>query len=92
LGSFHTLDLPRIFFGTDNASLAIQDRYISFITSMDPNRGIGNAPAGHKTHWPKWHGKRALIEFGLNATSIIADDFRSSSYEYIKSHIDSFRY
>lgn len=92
LGSFHTSDLPRIFYGTDAPSLAIQDRYISFITSMDPDHGVEDAPAGHKTHWPKWHGKEELMEFGLNATSLIADDFRSASYEYIKAHIDSFRF
>lgn len=92
LGSFHTSDLPRIFYGTDAPSLAIQDRYISFLTSMDPNRGIENAPSGHKTYWPTWRGKRELMEFGLNATGLIVDDFRSASFEYIKSHIDSFRY
>jgi hypothetical protein len=87
LGSFHTSDLPRIFYGTDAPSLAIQDRYISFVTSMDPNHGIENAMSGHRTYWPTWRGKRELMEFGLNATGLIIDEFRPASFDYIKSHI-----
>lgn len=50
LRSFYTPDLPPIFYGTDAPSLAIQDRCISFITSMDPNNGIEYAPAGSKAY------------------------------------------
>ncbi|KUL82989.1 hypothetical protein ZTR_09335 [Talaromyces verruculosus] len=92
LTSFHTSDLPPIFYGTDAPSLPIQDWYISFITSMDPNHGIEHAPAGSKAYWPKWREKTELMEFELNDTSLIVDDFRSASYEYIKAHINSCRY
>lgn len=77
---------------TDAPSLAIQDRYISFITSTDPNHGIKHAPAGSKAYWPKWHEKTELMDLELDDTSLIVDDFRSASYEYIKAHINSFRY
>ena len=36
VGTFHTSDLPRIFYGADPTSLAIQNRYIAFVHSMDP--------------------------------------------------------
>ncbi len=88
LGTFHTADLPRVFYGTDAASLAIQDRYIAFVESMDPNIGAEIAPAGHRTHWPTWQETRQLLEFGANSTGLITDDFRNTSFEYIRAHLD----
>lgn len=92
LGTFHTSDLPRLFYGTDAASIAFQDRYIAFINCMDPNDGVDVALDGYKDYWPKWQQARRLIEFGPSSTSIIADDFRGASFKYIQSHLDALRY
>ncbi|KAH8671726.1 Alpha/Beta hydrolase protein [Xylariales sp. PMI_506] len=88
LGTFHTADLPRIYYGTDDASRAIQDRYIAFVTSLNPNDGVAVASTKHKTYWPIWQDSKQLIEFGANSTGIINDNFRAASFEYITSHMD----
>lgn len=92
LGTFHTSDLPRVFYGADDASLAIQDRYIAFVNSLDPNDGVAVAPVGYKTYWPKWQETRQLIEFGANSTGLITDNFRAASFEWIQSHLDVLSY
>ncbi|KAK1572875.1 Alpha/Beta hydrolase protein [Colletotrichum navitas] len=88
LGTFHTSDLPRIFYGSDDASRAMQDRYIAFVTSLDPNSGISGS-AGYRTSWPKWKESQQLLEFGANSTRLIPDDFRVSSFEYIQANLDN---
>ena len=92
LGTFHTSDLPRVFYNTDDASLAIQDRYIAFASSTDPNDGVPWAPAGFKTHWPQWHESRQLMDFGANATGLIKDDFRDASFKFIASHMKTLQF
>jgi carboxylesterase type B len=91
LGTFHTSDLPRIFYGTDDASLAMQHRYIAFVNSLDPNHGVAVSPTGFKSYWPKWQETRRLLEFGANSTGLISDDFRATSFEYIQSRLDVLR-
>lgn len=96
LGTFHTSDLPQLFHSVDATALAVQDRYIAFVNSLDPNDGLALAPVGYETYWPTWRDtgttKRPLIEFGANSTSIVADDFREASFEYIESHVDVLRF
>lgn len=90
LGSFHTSDLPHAFYGTDEASRAMQDRYIAFTTSLDPNNGL-SAPAGYGTFWPKWQKSQQLLEFGPNSTRLVPDDFRATSFNYIQKNLETFR-
>ncbi|WYZ43604.1 hypothetical protein EsH8_VII_000040 [Colletotrichum jinshuiense] len=90
LGSFHTSDLPHAFYGTDEASRAMQDRYIAFTTSLDPNNGL-SAPAGYGTFWPKWQKSQQLLEFGPNSTRLVPDDFRATSFNYIQKNLEIFR-
>ena len=91
LGTYHVSDLPRSFSYTDRVSSAIQDLYISFAHSLDPNGGAAEDPDGYVTHWPKWREGRQLIEFGVNSTRLLTDDFRTPSFNYIRSHLDSLR-
>ncbi|KAH8662551.1 Alpha/Beta hydrolase protein [Xylariales sp. PMI_506] len=92
VGTFHTSDLPYAFYGTDDTSLALQDRYISFVVSLNPNDGVATAPAGQKTYWPTWQESQQLLDFGANSTGLIKDDFRAASFEYIKSHLNVLRH
>ncbi|KAK2022882.1 alpha/beta-hydrolase [Colletotrichum zoysiae] len=90
LGSFHTSDLPRVFYGSDDASRAMQDRYIAFATSLDPNSGVSES-AGYRTYWPKWQESQKLLEFGPNSTRLVVDDFRATSFEYIQANLEKLR-
>ncbi|KAH8891512.1 alpha/beta-hydrolase [Thozetella sp. PMI_491] len=91
LGTFHTADLPHVFYGNDPASVAIQDRYIAFVKSLNPNDGLASVAAGMDTYWPEWHESRQLLELGANATRLLRDDFRAASFEYINSHFDALK-
>ena len=91
MGTFHTMDLPMMFYGVDDVSKSMQSRYIAFVDSMDPNNGVSAAPEGFKTAWPLWHKDAKLIEFGATGTTLVTDDFRSQNYCFIKEHLDVLR-
>ncbi|KAJ9419876.1 hypothetical protein FOXG_22198 [Fusarium oxysporum f. sp. lycopersici 4287] len=91
LGTWHTADLPRMFYKTDEASSGIQDRYIAFVNSLDPNDGLADAADDAFTRWPSWHDSRQLIDFRANSTGLLDGDFRSNSFNYIRKNLESFR-
>ncbi|KAI1260888.1 alpha/beta-hydrolase [Xylariaceae sp. FL1019] len=92
LGTFHTQDLPAIFYRNDDVARSMQTRYIAFVNSLDPNEGRLKAPLGYQTEWPEWDkcGVK-MLEFGGNGTGILRDDFRGEAYEFIVSHLDALR-
>ncbi|KAI1114065.1 Alpha/Beta hydrolase protein [Nemania sp. NC0429] len=91
MGTFHTADLPKLFYGVDDVSRAMQTRYIAFVDSIDPNHGRLAAPAGFQTEWPLWSDGRKLIEFGANRTGVLVDDFRKTSGSFIQDHLKALR-
>ncbi|KAH8901641.1 alpha/beta-hydrolase [Thozetella sp. PMI_491] len=91
LGTFHVSDLPRLFYGTDDVSHSLQSRYIAFVSSLNPNGGMSESPSGYQGYWPTWQGGHQLLEFGANSTGILFDNFRSSSFEYLRAHLSVLR-
>ncbi|KAH6953844.1 Alpha/Beta hydrolase protein [Ilyonectria sp. MPI-CAGE-AT-0026] len=91
LGTYHVSDLPRMFAKTDEVSRGIQDRFIAFVNSLDPNDSVADPADNASTRWPSWHESRQLLEFGANSTGLLDGDFRSSSLEYIRDHLEIFR-
>lgn len=91
LGTYHSTDLPHIYYETDDVSTAIQDLYISFVDSLDPNNYANSTPSGYLTFWPTWHEKKQLLELGAQSTQLIDDDARTTSFEYIYAHLESLR-
>ncbi|KAH6843283.1 Alpha/Beta hydrolase protein [Chaetomium sp. MPI-CAGE-AT-0009] len=90
--SYHaTTDIPRLYFETDDVSVAIQALYISFVYSLDPNNYAASTPSGYLTAWPTWQEKKQLLEFGADSTRLIDDDARAASFEYIRAHLQSLR-
>lgn len=89
LGTYHSTDVPHLFYKTDDVSAAIQALYISFVASLDPNNYAASTPGGYLTPWPKWQEKKQLLELGARSTRLINDDFRAASFEYIRAHIES---
>lgn len=91
VGTYHVSDLPRLFYKTDDVSKGIQDRYIAFLNTLDPNEGLPNATDGSFTHWPTWQESRQLLEFGKDSTELLDGDFRKKSFRYIKERLSDLR-
>jgi carboxylesterase type B len=79
LGTFHASDILTTYGITPGfASASIQSYYISFFNTMDPNSGtIGLAS------WPQWSQGKELMHFLALSNALLADDFRSASYDYL---------
>ncbi|KAI1345321.1 Alpha/Beta hydrolase protein [Xylaria sp. FL0043] len=91
LGTYHSSDLPHVYYETDDVSASIQDLYISFVDSMDPNNYVASTPSGYVTFWPIWQEKKQLLELGAHSTQLIDDDARTASFEYIRAHLETLR-
>ena len=91
LGTFHTMDLNKMFYGMDDLSRSMQNRYIAFVDSLDPNNGKDSLPKGFDTSWPLWRNGRKLIEFAANRTDLLIDDFRNDCYYFVKMHLRHLR-
>ncbi|KAK3385755.1 Alpha/Beta hydrolase protein [Podospora didyma] len=92
VGTYHSTDMPRLFYEKDAVSTAIQDLYISFVHSLDPNNDKAPSSGGYLTfRWPTWQEKKQLLELGVESTSLIDDDARAASFEYIRAHLERLR-
>lgn len=87
LGTFHGSDILA-FSGLAPGfpSSSIQSYYISFINTLDPNNGTDGL-----TEWPQWSKAQELLHFNSFSNDILADDFRSESYDYLLEHAADFR-
>ena len=91
LGTYHGTDLPHIYYETDDISTSIQDLYISFVDSLDPNNYAASTPSGYLTFWPTWQKKKQLLELGAQSTRLIDDNARATSFKYIRAHLETLR-
>lgn len=89
LGTFHSSDVAQVFYGIPSnfASRAIQTYYINFINSQDPNVG-----ARGYMNWPRWGDSLQLVNFFCQNASLLTDDFRQESYEFITQNIASLHF
>jgi carboxylesterase type B len=91
LGTYHSTELPYLYYGTNNISRSIQDLYISFVDSLDPNNYAPTSSNEYLKHWPTWQKKKQLLELGAQSTCLIHDNARAASFEYIRTHLESLR-
>lgn len=84
LGTFHGSDLLQVFYGIlpNYASSSIQTYYVNFVYNLDPNVGAGGYPS-----WPKWSADNQLMQFYNIASTLLKDDFRSTTYDWIVDNI-----
>jgi carboxylesterase type B len=84
LGTFHGSDLLQVFYGIlpNYASRSIQTYYINFVYNLDPNKGSTKYPT-----WPEWSVNKQLMWFLADRSDLLADDFRSTSYQWIKKNV-----
>ena len=87
VGTFHSMDLFKMFVDVDDVSVAMRNRYIAFVHGLDPNCQREKAPIGFRTKWPLWSKKQKLMNFGAQDTGLLKDDFREEAYRFIKHHL-----
>ncbi|KAF4949803.1 hypothetical protein FSARC_13389 [Fusarium sarcochroum] len=86
LGTFHGSDLLQVFFGIwpNNAARSIRTYYFNFVYNLDPNKGVTKY-----AKWPEWKDTKKLMWFETaNKNSILDDNFRQDSYEWISKNVD----
>ena len=85
LGTFHGSDLLQVFYGIlpNYASASIQTYYVNFLYNLDPNVGAGSYP-----NWPQWSTDNQLMQFYNIASTLLKDDFRSDTYDWIVDNIE----
>jgi carboxylesterase type B len=87
LGTFHGSDLLQVFYGIlpNNAAKSIRGYYYSFVYDLDPN--VGNDLA----EWLQWSKNKKLMNFGANSNSLMDDDFRSDTADFLRNNVASLR-
>ncbi|KAJ8123636.1 hypothetical protein ONZ43_g461 [Nemania bipapillata] len=87
LGTFHASDILQVFYGVlpNYASNAIQSYYFSFLYTMDPNNGTSSA----YPDWPQWKNGKQLMNFYSLFSTLITDDFRSTTYNWLTGNVNS---
>ncbi|PNP51629.1 hypothetical protein THARTR1_07746 [Trichoderma harzianum] len=81
LGTFHASDILQIFYGIlpNNAMRSTRTYIFNFLYNLDPNVGV----KGY-ANWPKWTDNHQLLWFETaNSNSLLADNFRDDSYQWI---------
>ncbi|KAI0870549.1 sterol esterase [Hypoxylon argillaceum] len=87
LGTFHASDILQVFYGIlpNYASNAVQSYYISFLYTMDPNNGTSS----DYPNWPQWKEGRQLMNFYNLFSTLLTDDFRSTSYNWLVGNVNN---
>ncbi|OIW22960.1 alpha/beta-hydrolase [Coniochaeta ligniaria NRRL 30616] len=95
LGSFHGSDLLQVFYGIlpNAASKSIQSYYANFVYNLDPNDASGGTGTGTKVAlgWPQWKDGNQLVQFFNIGSTLIKDDFRSGTFNWIVGNIPYLR-
>jgi carboxylesterase type B len=86
LGTSHGSELAAFFGGPQNfASLARFYYYTNFAYDLDPNES-GSADEKY-LYWPKWTEAEQLLNLFKDNSSLLTDNFRSNSYEWIAANL-----
>jgi carboxylesterase type B len=91
LGSFHGLDIEEVFFDypLPEPGIAMATYIISFVNHLNPNTISTASPL---IEWPRWtNSQRQLINISKTTNSLIQDNFREKSYEYLRNHYSTFQ-
>ncbi|KAL7912957.1 Alpha/Beta hydrolase protein [Trichoderma velutinum] len=86
LGTKHGSDTDVFFARNDSYFPSISGRtyYINFVYNGDPNEGLDV-----NVTWPKWTEDKQLLWYNLFSNTLLPDDFRSTSFDFIRDNIDS---
>lgn len=87
VGSVHGSDIiPAFGILPGVPQYSIQSYYISFVNSLDPNIGTpSNLPI-----WPQWSTSKQSLNFGAFWNTLIPDNFRATSYNFVSENFVKF--
>jgi len=86
LGTFHGSELQALFGGPQTfASKGSFYYYTNFAYSLDPNES-GSGSDNKYLYWPKWAEAQQLLHQLRDNSSLLTDNFRSNSYEWIAAN------
>jgi len=87
LGTSHGSDILQAFYGVlpNNAAKTIRGYYFSFVHNLDPNEG------NDLLEWPQWSKTKKLLNFGANSNSLLDDNFRQDTSEWLKVNVAALR-
>ncbi|KAF4121386.1 Carboxylesterase type B [Geosmithia morbida] len=85
LGTFHASDLLQVFYGVNDnyAAKSMRSYFINFVYSLDPN---GDGDTGFPD-WPRWDEAHEMAHVSAGSSSILADNFREDSYNWIVDNL-----
>lgn len=85
--------MQQVFYGIlpNYASKSIQSYYANFVYNLDPNDASGGTGTGTQValNWPQWKVSHQLMQFYNIGATIIKDDFRSTTFNWIVGNIPS---
>lgn len=87
MGTFHGSDILQVFFSIlpNYASASFHAYYLSFVYTLDPNNGT----TGTYAEWPQWSQSNQLLNMYPGWSTLIADDFREDTYNFILDNMAS---
>ncbi|GAB7351991.1 hypothetical protein MBLNU459_g2513t1 [Dothideomycetes sp. NU459] len=89
LGTFHASDVLEIYDDLPSlvTALTFQNYYVSFVNYLDPN-----AIDSGEIEWPQYSTSNPeLVQFQALSNNLLADTFRSASFNYLQQYPTSFR-
>ncbi|CAK7231335.1 hypothetical protein SBRCBS47491_007896 [Sporothrix bragantina] len=94
MGTFHGSDLLQVFYGIlpNAASKNIHSYYFNFVYNLNPNTATGGTSSTASKvslSWPQWGAGNQLVQFYALTSNLLADNFRSSSFNWIVDNIPS---
>ncbi|KAK3617880.1 hypothetical protein LTR56_025012 [Elasticomyces elasticus] len=89
LGTFHATDIVVDYITPSIPQQSVLTYYVSFVSKLDPNALTTAAPL---ITWPKWTASSPkLVNFAALGNSLIPDNFRQASSDYLATKSSVFR-
>ncbi|KAK3656298.1 hypothetical protein LTR56_002999 [Elasticomyces elasticus] len=89
LGTFHATDIVVDYITPGIPQTSVLTYYVSFVNKLDPNASTTAAPL---ITWPKWTSSSpTLVNFAALGNSLIPDNFRQASSDYLATKSNAFR-
>ena len=91
LGTFHSSDVQEVYDDAPSPITATtyQTYYTSFINFLNPNTISTTTPL---INWPQYNPSNPqLLHMNATFNSLLADNFRQASYNYLASHVGQMR-
>lgn len=88
LGTFHGTDILQVFYGLPDGPVRKINHqyYFNFVYNLNPNNSTGGTTPSQTVQlidWPRWSQGNMLLKFAADAVTLIPDDFRNESFQFL---------